>query len=201
MYAGKKNEGDVASLVEGSNVVPLPTGVSFHQHFVVYWLEGDRILDLKLTTMVSRQVKLAISEAESGAGRKVKPDKVSLFSLCDGGAFWGFSVAKFRKSEKEGGDYRSGEMFLLPVFTCGVVKTQGEGANPELWEKCRAMQEEIRANYAAEANRRKRFAGGLETMPETLIAQPPHGDNIFPTQEPAFVEFTENPGAGEDLPF
>lgn len=182
-YEGKKDDSDFAKLVgPAGSKTKIPDGAGFHQHFIVYWIEGDKILDMKLTTMVSREIKAAISRAEASAGRKVKPERVNLFTLAEGGAFWGFQVTKFRRATKDGADYAGqGEMFLVPELACGVVKTEGAGANPELWAACKAHQDQIRAGYEAEVERRKRF--GVENSATTNDA-PVQGDERFPTDAP-----------------
>lgn len=199
-YQGKKHDADFAKLLrmpaiqanDAVNTRPdgftkIPDGAGFHQHFIVWWIEGQRIMDLKLTTMVSREIKNAISRAEATAGRKVKPDRVNLFALADGGAFWGFSVTKFRRATKEGLDYAgAGEMYLVPEFVSGVVKTEGPGANPELHAECVGYQTEIRANYAAEKERRARY--GVENATTeadangSQSAPPANGDQNFPPE-------------------
>lgn len=199
-YDGKKNDYDFAKLLrmpripdnEAVNTRPdgcvkIPAGAGFHQHFIVWWIEGQRIMDLKLTTMVSREIKNAIARAEATAGRKVKPDRVNLFALADGGAFWGFTVTKFRRATKEGLDYAgAGEMYLVPEFVSGVVKTEGVGANPELHAECVGYQSQIRANYAAEKERRARYGvenASAEADPNPVQSAPPaNGDQNFPSE-------------------
>ncbi len=185
-YEGKKDDADFAKLVsKGGDKFKIPDGAGFHQHFIVYWIEGDRVLDMKLTTMVSRELKNAISRAEATAHRKVKPERVNLFSLADGGAFWGFQVTKFRKVTKDGADYaNSGEMYLVPEFVSGVVKTEGAGANPELHAVCVGHQQTIRSGYEAEVARRAQF--GVENS-ATANDQPPTqsgAEENFPSTPP-----------------
>lgn len=186
-YQGKQNDNDFAKLISTSGEkFKIPDGAGFQQHFIVYWIEGQRIMDLRLTTMVSREIKEAISRAQAAAGRKVKADRVNLFALADGGAFWGFAVTKFRRANKDGADYDGrGEMYLVPELVSGVVKTEGEGANPELWEICNGHQIEIRAGYESEKARRARF--GMENATGSgepaSTNTPADGDQNFPTDE------------------
>lgn len=192
-YQGKQNDGDFAKLIgTAGNVQKIPDGAGFQQHFIVYWIEGQKIMDFKLTTMVSREIKSAIARAEASAGRKVKADRVNLFALADGGAFWGFSVTKFRRANKDGADYDGrGEMYLVPEFVSGVVKTEGAGANPELWATCNLHQSEIRAGYEAEKTRRARFGMDNATGPDdatsgtkTTSTPPSYGNQNFPPEQP-----------------
>lgn len=185
-YQGKKSETDYTKLVVAGIETRIPEGAKFRLHMIVYWLEGDRILDLELSASVSREMKDAISKAEFAAGRNVKPDRVNLYSLCDGTAFWGFSVQKFRKADKEGKDYAGkGDLYLFPEFFAGVVKNEGSGGNPELWQKCHTKQAEIRANYEAEVERRKRFGDAQppQVQPEKQDAF--GADNYARPQQPA----------------
>lgn len=214
MYQGKKGDTDFAKLVSNGQGVRIPDGAGFHQHFIVYWIEGERILDLKLTTMVSREIKEAIARAEAMAGRKVKAEKVNLFELASK-SLWGFTVQKFRRAEKEGTEYKSGEMFLLPFFACGVVIGEGDNSNPELHETCRDLQSQIRANYAAGVERRKQFGDAAEPS-QAASALPVSSDEQFPTEAPPRAggyspppAYTDNPVysappptvEGDDLPF
>ena len=213
-YQGKKGDTDFAKLVKDGQAVRIPDGAGYHQHFIIYWIEGERILDLKLTTMVSREIKEAIARAELSANRKVKAEKVNLFELATK-SLWGFTVQKFRRTEKEGTDYKSGEMFLLPYLACGVVIGEGENSNPELYQTCRDLQGQIRANYLAGIERRKQFG---DSEPAQSDAPPVSNDGSFPTEEqappnragynppPAYQDnpvysAPPPPEAGDDLPF
>lgn len=230
-YSGKKDDNDFAKLVkypkiqandelnkQPGNFTKIPDGAGFNQHFICWWIEGQRIIDLKLSTMVSREIKIAISNAEAMAGRKVKPERVKTFALAQGGAFWGFTVTAFKCVTKDGLDYdKKGEMFLVPKFVSGVVKTEGNGANPELHSICTDLQKQIRAEYALEVERRARFgvasvaATGSDLQPEH-DGQPSNTDYHFPDAMPGgqAIDFTKRmndapppPPAeqGDDLPF
>lgn len=196
----------------------LPEGVGFDQVFVVYWVEGDRVMNLPLSTMVSREVKTAIAEAERGAGRSVNPEKVKLFGLADAGALWGFRFKTFRRAQKDGSDYKSGELFFVPVFYAGVIKNEGEHANPELFQKCIEWQDQVRANYAAELERRKTYGEdeqGQENQGDDANFPTSHdqGRTVQPTQTGG-VDFEKRiqqpatppegitvPAPDDDLPF
>lgn len=217
-YEGKKNgDTDFAKLVTSPaviendrvikerTVVKLPDGVSFNQHFICWWIEGQRVIDLKLSTMVSREIKLAISEAERLAGRNVKPERVKTFALAQGGAFWGFSVVKFKRVSKDGMDYANkGEVFLVPGFVSGVVKTEGVGANPVLHAHCVELQLKIRTDYALEVERRKKF-GVANVVPPSTENQPFTGggrgnDSNFPSEPPSTYSNNQT-GTGPGIDF
>lgn len=204
-YSGKKHDNDFAKLVkypkttenevlnaQHGNFAKIPDGAGFNQHFICWWIEGGRVIDLKLSTMVSREIKVAISNAEAAAGRKVKPENVKTFALAQGGAFWGFSVVAFKKVTKDGADYdKRGEMFLVPKFVSGVVKTEGNGANPDLHARCAELQKQIRAEYALEVERRSKYGnevnssteGGNELQP-AYFPQSSTNDGNFPAENP-----------------
>lgn len=232
-YSGKKNDNDFAKLVkypktpeneaanmQPGNFVKVPDGAGFNQHFICWWIEGEMIVDLKLSTMVSREIKIAISNAELTAGRKVKPENVKTFQLAQGGAFWGFEVVAFKKVTKDGADYvGKGEMFLVPKFVSGVVKTEGNGANAELHGHCAELQRQLRAEYALEVERRSKYgvenlstadAGG--EMQPAYQGQPSTNDANFPSSMPGgygggvqnnhYVQDSPVPAEpGDDLPF
>lgn len=236
-YKGKRNENDFAKLTkfpptqendlingQPGNFVKVPDGAGFHQYFFVWWIEGQRLLNLKLTTMVSREIKESISRAEARSGRRVKPDNVKLFSLAESTAFWGFEVTAFRRATKDGMDYANqGEMFLVPKFECGVVTASGNGSNAELHANCFGLQTQIRADYANEVERRKQFGvedAAAETTGqpnqqgalgyESIAANPPqHGDHNFPVDyrestnhnQGRTIQDAPPPAPDDDLPF
>jgi len=221
-YAGKKHDNDFAKLVkypktlanedlnaQPGNFAKIPDGAGFSQHFICWWIEGGRVVDLKLSTMVSREIKVAISNAEAAAGRKVKPENVKTFALAQGGAFWGFSVVAFKKVTKDGADYdKKGEMFLVPKFVSGVVKTEGIGANPELHAHCAELQKQIRAEYAVEVERRSKYGtesagnieGGNELQPAYSAQPSNNNDGNFPTENPGGYSGGFNSRANEAQP-
>ena len=190
-YKGKDDAHPYAKLIDGNKINKIPDGASFQKHFRIYWIEGDLVLDLQMTTMVEREIKNTIAAAEAKAGRNVKPERVQTFALADGGAFWGFMVNKFKRVAKDGTPYDGkGDLFLVPEFHCGIVKTEGVGANPDLHAKCLEMQTNIRTSYAAEVERRAQFGetnehpesnGGQRSQPATRF--PPLDDGSFPSAE------------------
>lgn len=164
-YQGKQSKQDLPKLIDKTGKVPpyvLPDGVSFTQVFVIYWVEGDRILNLDLSTMVSREIKRAISNAERSTGRNSDPEKIMLFGLADKGHLWGFQLQTYRRAEKDGNDYKSGDLFFVPTFVAGMVMTEGPNANPDLYNKCLAMQTDIRADYAQILERRKQYGDSAD---------------------------------------
>lgn len=200
-YQGKKDDNDFAKLVkypdteanrilnaQAGNFVKIPDGAGFNQHFICWWIEGQMIVDLKLSTMVSREIKNAITEAENKAGRKVKPERVKTYALAQGTAFWGFAVTSFKRVTKDGTPYdKKGEMFLVPSFACGVVKNEGQGANPDLYATCLEHQTRIRQDYEAEVLRRAKFGVenvAVDASPMQANYTPPTNEANFPTSEP-----------------
>jgi len=174
----------------------LPKGCSFHLVFVIYWLEGSRILNLKVSVMVSAQLKEAIAMAERAVGRGTKSSDVNLFGLAEN-SLWGFKFNTYRRVDKDGADYKSGDLYFVPVFYAGVVKNEGPNANPDLYNLCREYQTEVRLQYQAQVERRKQY--GDEVVTEEVHENPPvdqHVDDRFPSidQEPATAP-------GDDLPF
>lgn len=191
----------------------IPKEVNFEQVFVIYWIEGDRVLNLKLTTMVSREIKTAISNAEATVGRKSNPDNIKLFGLADTGNLWGFKFDTYRRAEKDGSDWKSGELYFVPKFYAGVVKGEGPNANPKLLETCLLLQSEVRAEYAEIVKRRAAYSeatikpaqGDIQAAQGTPKHEAP--DESFPSQENHHqgrtIKETVAPatGVGDDLPF
>jgi len=180
----------------------IPKGCSFHLVFVVYWLEGNRLLNLKGSVMVSNQIKEAIVAAERGTGRSKKTSDVSLFGLADTGSLWGFQFKTYRRVTKEGDEYKgSGDCYFVPDFYAGVVKNEGPNANPDLYAICKSHQDDVRLQYEQMIERRKKY--GDETLEgtddddtgETSIDQ--ETDARFPTDE----QTAPPPASGDDLPF
>jgi len=173
----------------------LPKGCSFHLVFVIYWLEGSRVLNMKVSVMVSAQLKEAIAAAERAVGRDTKASEVNLFGLAEK-SLWGFKFNTYRRVDKEGNDYQSGDLYFVPVFYAGVVKPEGQNANPELYNLCRELQTEVRLQYQEQVERRKRY--GDEVVTDEVHENQPadqHVDDRFPgvDQEPV--------NTGDDLPF
>jgi hypothetical protein len=218
-YRGRKSANDSVKLcarpnteanadfnMQPGNHSVVPAGVSFHQHFVVWWVEGQRPLEMKLTTMVSREIKKAISEAYSRAGSKVPPEWVNLFRLADS-SLWMFRVTGFARMTKDGEPYENkGDMFLLPKFECGIVPEKvGDGKNA-FYDEMRAQQAAVRDSYEAEKQRRAKYANAQEREETSRSENPPH-DHAFPTAEHARPQNDFHPDAAfppfedDDLPF
>ena len=219
-YRGKKSENDkpmlcrlpatvenIAENLQDGNHKKLPDGVSFHQHLVVWWIEGQRLLEVKLTTMVSRELKNAVSNAYLRAGKKIRPESVNTFTLFDS-SLWRFNENGFKKCARDGSEYAGrGEMFLMPVFECGVLP---ENTGDEQGDFCRTMREkqaEIRAAYDAEKERRAKYRNADGSVND---ASQPDSDAAYqwqePTQQPTSpVSATDltRPAAdlADDLPF
>jgi len=217
-YRGKKSEHDTVKLCKLPNTdenlafnsrpenhFVVPTGVSFHQHFVVWWQQAERELDLKLSTMISREIKGAISEAYTRAGQKVSPDRVNLFKLAEK-SLWMFVCKGFKKCTKDGAAWSgTGEMFLLPIFECGVLPEMIGDVTNHMYTHCRALQSGIRASYEAAKAKRATYAQA-ETQNDAQAAPPPQQQESranFPTNEPQAFPTTaqEAPQIGDDLPF
>jgi len=218
-YRGKKSEHDTVKLcklpnteenaafnMRPENHFVVPTGVSFHQHFVVWWQQAERELDLKLSTMISREIKNAISEAYARASQKVSPDRVNLFKLAEK-SLWMFVAKGFKKCTKDGTAWNgAGEMFLLPIFECGVIpETIGDVKN-EMYTHCRMLQSGIRTAYEAAKARRSAYAQADMQNDAQTTPQPPQQESRtanFPTNEPKAFPTTaqEAPQMGDDLPF
>lgn len=175
----------------------LPEGCGFHLVFVVYWLEGSRVLNLKVSVMVSAQLKQAIAVAEQSVHRKTKASDVSLFGLADTGSLWGFQFQTYKRVDKEGKDYEgTGDLYFVPVFYAGVVKNEGPNANPDLYAICKENQATVRLQYQQMIERRKRY--GEQTIDDDHADAnvSSGGDERFPDMDTAPA-----PVSGDDLPF
>ncbi len=217
-YRGKKSEHDTVKLCKLPNTdenlafnsrpenhFVVPTGVSFHQHFVVWWQQAERELDLKLSTMISREIKGAISEAYTRAGQKVSSERVNLFKLAEK-SLWMFVTKGFKKCTKDGAAWNgAGEMFLLPIFECGVIPENIGDVKNEMYTYCRSLQSGIRTSYEAAKAKRATFVQP-ETQNDAQAAPPPPQQQQqanFPTNEPKSFPTTAQaaPQMGDDLPF
>lgn len=202
-YRGKKTDTDSVKLcakpnteantdfnLQPGNHAVVPAGVSFHQHFIVWWVEGERLLELKLTTMISREIKSAISAAYGRANRKVKPESVNLFKLAEN-SLWMFKVTGFTRMTKDGNPYENkGDMFLLPKFECGIVPEKiADQPNP-FFDSMREHQTAIRESYAAEKQRRAKFTKSDGSVDTDAIARNAEADASLPTSEPGSNNYT-----------
>ncbi len=184
-YSGKRTDTDNAKLTtvpkskdpdahfDPARSVVIPQGVSFHQEFIVFWIEEKRIMKLKVTTMLSREIKVAISDSYKKTGSNVSPAKINLFALANK-SLWGFKVTSFSRKTKDGEPYNGkGDMYLLPVFECGVIPETAP-----LYNEMRAHQKELDNNYQAQKAKRQRF----EQMPieNAQTTLPMSGNASFP---------------------
>lgn len=214
-YMGKKSESDSVKLcakpntdanlafnAKSQNHAIVPKAVSFHQHYLVYWIEGSRILELKLTTMLSREIKNAISQAFARTNQKKSPESVNLFTLADK-SLWMFKVSNFKKVAKDGSDYNNkGEMFLVPSFECGVLPGSTENAPNSFYDEMRSIQAEVREQYEAEKVRRQQYRNSDGSIDTAQMQSQPEPHNVAaPIQQPT-ATVTDAPQApGDDLPF
>lgn len=198
-YKGKSTQSDYVKLMDSpaegaKETFKVPDGVGFNQIFVIYWIEGERLLNLRLSTMVSREIKEAIAQAERSTGRNAKPESVKLFGLADTGHLWGFKFNTYRRADKDGTDYKSGDLYFVPMFYAGVVKPDGPNGNPDLHQKCIDLQIQIREDYKAAVERRKQYGDESEgEQGQNVAAQ--GGDPSFPTDE-----YQGNHNQGRTLP-
>jgi hypothetical protein len=176
----------------------IPKGCSFHLVFVVYWIEQNRVLNLKGSVMVSQQMKRAIAQAEASVGRTKKESEVSLFALADSPtAFWGFKFQTYIRVNKEGQEYKdSGDVYFVPVFYTGTIKADGPNGNPDLFAICKGYQDEIKSEYQAMKERRKQYGEEVDADDDHSSA-PPVEDERFPAEEQA----PPPPSNTDDLPF
>lgn len=210
-YMGKKSETDTVKLCAKPNIesndafnakaenhVIVPKGVSFHQHYLVWWIEGNRMLELKLTTMISREIKNAVSEAFGRSSIKKSPDSINLFRLADK-SLWMFIVKSFKKVTKDGQPYNGkGEMFLVPLFECGTIPENTESAENSFYDEMRSIQAEVREQYEAEKVRRQQYRnsdGSIDTAQMQATQEQPNIAQPMPSVADA------PPAPGDDLPF
>lgn len=197
-YRGKKHEHDTVKLCKRPNTdanadfnlspdghTVVPSGVSFHQHFIVWWVQGERLLELKLTTMISREIKVAVSEAFARSNQRVSPERVNLFKFAEK-SLWMFNVTGFKRMTKDGQPWNGkGEMYLLPKLECGVVPEKIADQPNALFDEMRGLQTMIRDAYEAEKERRSKYRKTDGSIDESAIATEPHAidDATFPTSK------------------
>ena len=202
-YRGKKHEHDTIKLCkrpnteanEPFNLSPdghsiVPAGVSFHQHFIVWWVQGERLLELKLTTMISREIKNAVSDAFARANQRVTPERVNLFKLAEK-SLWMFNVTSFKRMTKDGQPWNGkGEMYLLPNFECGIVPDKiGDQPNP-LFDQMRGLQTMIRDAYETDKESRAKLRKADGSVDTDAIARNAEADASLPTSEPGSNNYT-----------
>jgi len=171
----------------------LPAGVNYTQHLICYIPADDETVSIELTAGLQNAVKRAIGEACN-----VRPGKVSLFNLCDlSTEFWGIRFSgEFDKRDKEGNEWKTGEMYFMPKLSAGVVTMT---KNPELVGILNEKADAVRTycnGYADELRSAEPVAQPTQTAtPAPTTARPPSNATQvpFPTTEPA--------GVADDLPF
>ena len=177
----------------------LPAGVGFHIHLICYSITQGVLVEIKLTSGVSRAIKNAMAEAGRRVGKNMKADSISLFAIADID-MWGFAFREFARETKEGEPYTGrGELYHVPVFAAGIV-TAAKSA--ELYNKCRELQTQIRAQYAADKEKYSAPQAAADPAP----TKPADYDHVFPTSNEAKpVSNAHQVEVGEtdfsDLPF
>ena len=189
-FSGKYSE------IKGS----LPAGVGFHIHLICYSITQGELVEMKLTSGLSRAIKNAMAEAGRRVGKNMKADSISLFAIADTD-MWGFAFKDFARETKEGEPYTGrGELYHVPIFAAGIV-TPARSA--ELYNKCRDLQTQIRAQYAADKQRYSAPQAEADPAPTTAAQYDP----LFPTSNEAkpasnAAQIAVPTGLeGDDLPF
>ncbi len=184
----------------------LPQGVGFTQVFHVYVVELKKYFAMALTVGLQNHLKTVIGKATN-----TKPEKVSLFGLCDlSSQYWGFRfTGGFHKCDKEGNEWAGkGDMYFMPEASCFTVNRKPEtadwfelldGASDKVSEYLVKSQDYIlkpRSDQKAEA------APQASThIPDTRFEPAPAMPGGFPTQEPPMQEESAPPVGVDDLPF
>ena len=167
-FSGKYSE------IKGS----LPAGVGFHIHLICYSITQGEVVELKLTSGVSRAIKNAMADAGRRVGKSMKADSISLFAIADTD-MWGFAFKDFARETKEGEPYTGrGELYHVPIFAAGIVT---DTKSAELYNKCRDLQTQIRAQYAADKQRYSTPQSEADQAP----TKPADYDHVFPTSNEA----------------
>lgn len=178
----------------------LPAGVNYTQYFICYIPELNELVSIELTAGLQNSVKRAI-----GNSCGVKPNKVSLFSLCDlSTEFWGIRFSgEFEKRDKEGNEWKTGDMYFMPKLTAGVVNI---AKNADLVNLLNEHSDNVRLyctgyadELAAELNR-KPEPGAPKSREE--IARTPNAMPVSVPQDFPQVDVTSYDNKPkDDLPF
>lgn len=176
----------------------LPKGAGFHVNLIAWCVELGRLIEIKTTAGVSRQIQRAISEAEARAGRKRNPERISLFGLADTELFWGFQFKAYLKQDKDGNEYNGkGELYFAPEFYAGTIQANSGTQYAALYAICKEQRDAIRAAYE---DRKKRFANKPDQEVKQEEQIPIQDGNLFPTEEPEAPSQWAGTGY-DDLPF
>lgn len=148
----------------------LPQGVGFTQVFIVYAVEQKKYFALSLTVGLQNHLKRAIGKATG-----TKPEKVSLFGLCDlTTKYWGFKFdGKMSKYDKDGNTWQGkGEMYFYPDCTCFTINKKAETAD---WFELLGAASEKVSEYLSRSQER-----AWKPTDQKEVSQ----DLNFPTTEP-----------------
>lgn len=178
----------------------LPAGVNYTQYLICYVPELNELVSIELTAGLQNAVKRAIA---TSCG--IKPNKVSLFSLCDlSTEFWGIRFSgEFEKRDKEGNEWKTGEMYFMPKLTAGVVSI---GKNADVVNLLNEYSDHVRAycsgyadELATEPNRQSE-PGAPKSREE--IARTPNAMPVSVPQDFPQVDVTSYDNKPkDDLPF
>ncbi len=177
----------------------MPDGVGFHIHFFCYCPQLDRVVDVMLTSALSRAFQKSIGES---TGKKW--EKIFLFNLCEDDLIWGFRLNGYKNINAQGFDYTSGDLFIEPKFVCGIVSPASPKEEMKLWHaKAVELQTQIREDYLAKNDRRNKNkpAQGQQQSTDTPAVNNQHTP-FDPPADPPQKDFSSFlPSPGDDLPF
>lgn len=179
----------------------MPKGVGFHIHFFCYCPQLDRVVDVMLTSALSRAFQKSVGES---TGKKW--DKVFLFNLCEDDLIWGFRLNGYKNVTLEGFDYQSGDLFIEPKFVCGIVSPASPKEEMKLWHaKAVELQTQIRDDYRAKNERRDKNKPASEQGQQQNTNTPPANNQQAPFETPTAPPQKDHsaflPGPDDDLPF
>lgn len=183
----------------------LPTAAKYTKFVRAYCVQTGSVIEIKLNASAERGMQKGIEAAEHAAGRpKFKWESVFILDLAQNDHLWGFHLNGYRKTTKEGADYAgNGEVYFEPVFHAGLVSPDGK--NRELWEKCRALQEEQRTAHELykQRNAAKATAEAAAPVATVQAAAATHTPQApyTPASGPINTNVTANHGTDDDLPF
>jgi len=130
----------------------LPQGVNYAQVLIAYIPEIQETVAMYLTVGLQQQIKSAIAAATN-----TKANKINLFSLNDlSSQFWAFQFSgEFEKRDKEGNEWKCGEMYFMPIIKAVVMNQRAETQG--WFDKLGAIQDNISAYLdAAKARMQQR---------------------------------------------
>ena len=170
----------------------LPDGVNYSQYLICYLPDSDELVSLELTAGLQNAVKRAI-----GAACGERASKISLFNLCDlSTQFWGIRFSgEFEKRDKEGNEWKAGEMYFMPKLTAGVVTT---AKNSPLIEILNEKSDAVRAycnGYADDLRDAAQVSQSTATAPAAAPSRTASNAEQVPMPTNDVTSY------GEDLPF